>query len=280
MYKLGLIGYPLSHSISGVIQKAGLKSLNLDGSYEILETPPEDLINRIKYLKTNDYDGFNVTIPLKVPISLFLESVDKYADIAGCANTIKIDKKDKSFHGYNTDVLGFQKAIPNDFSLKGKKASILGTGGAARAVTIGIAELGIKQIDYYTRNIINSSDTISYFRKHFPEVQINVYQIQVLKELEKTDILINTTPIGMRSKAMNELPISTEVLSTMNKDTLVYDVIYNPIKTALLEEAEKLGLRTVNGLDMLIYQGAKALEIWTGEYPDVKDMKIAALQAL
>ncbi len=280
MYKLGLIGYPLSHSISGVIQKAGLKSLNLDGSYEILETPPEDLINRIKYLKTNDYDGFNVTIPLKVPISLFLESVDKYADIAGCANTIKIDKKDKSFHGYNTDVLGFQKAIPNDFSLKGKKASILGTGGAARAVTIGIAELGIKQIDYYTRNIINSSATISYFRKHFPEVQINVYQIQVLKELEKTDILINTTPIGMRSKAMNELPISTEVLSTMNKDTLVYDVIYNPIKTALLEEAEKLGLRTVNGLDMLIYQGAKALEIWTGEYPDVKDMKIAALQAL
>jgi len=280
MYKLGLIGYPLSHSLSGIIQQAGLKSLNLEGSYEILETPPEDLINRIKYLKTNNYDGFNVTIPLKVPIALFLESVDKYADIAGCANTIKINKEDKTFHGYNTDVLGFQKAIPTDFSLKNKTASILGTGGAARAATIGIAELGIKQIDFYTRNIINSSNTIKYFREKFPEIKINVFQIQVLNELENTDILINTTPIGMRSKAMNEMPISKEVLSTMKKDALVYDVIYNPIKTALIEEAENFGYRTVNGLDMLIYQGAKALEIWTGKYPDVKDMKIAALQAL
>lgn len=280
MYKLGLIGYPLSHSISGVIQQAGLKSLNLEGSYEILETPPDDLVNRIKFLKTNNYNGFNVTIPLKVPMTLFLETFDKYADMAGCANTIKIDSKDKSLHGYNTDVSGFQKAIPEDFSIEGKTASILGTGGAARAVTIGIAELGIKQIDYYTRNIINSADTISYFRKKFPNIKINVYQIQVLETLSNTDILINTTPIGMKSKAMDEMPVSSEILSTMKKTSLVYDVIYNPMKTLLLKEAEQQGLRTVNGLDMLIYQGAKALEIWTGQYPDVKDMKIAALQVL
>ena len=280
MYKLGLIGYPLSHSISGVIQKAGLKSLNLEGSYEILETNPEDLINRIKFLKVNDYTGFNVTIPLKVPIALFLETVDKYADIAGCANTVKIDPKDKSFHGYNTDVYGFQNAIPKDFDLKNKTVSILGTGGASRAATIGVAELGVKEINSYTRNIINSSNTIKYFREKFPEIKINVYQIQVLSDLSNTDMLVNTTPIGMRSKAMGEMPVSNEVLKTMKKDALVYDVIYNPMKTALLENAEKNGLRTVNGLDMLIYQGAKALEIWTGKYPDVKDMKIAALQVL
>lgn len=280
MYKLGLIGYPLSHSISGVIQKAGLKSLNLEGSYEILETNPEDLINRIKFLKVNDYTGFNVTIPLKVPIALFLETVDKYADIAGCANTVKIDPKDKSFHGYNTDVYGFQNAIPKDFDLKDKTVSILGTGGASRAATIGVAELGVKEINFYTRNIINSSNTIKYFREKFPEIKINVYQIQVLSDLSNTDMLVNTTPIGMRSKAMGEMPVSNEVLKTMKKDALVYDVIYNPMKTALLENAEKNGLRTVNGLDMLIYQGAKALEIWTGKYPDVKDMKIAALQVL
>lgn len=280
MYKLGLIGYPLSHSISGVIQKAGLKSLNLEGTYEILETNPEDLINRIKYLKVNDYTGFNVTIPLKVPIALFLETVDKYADIAGCANTIKIDPKDKSFHGYNTDVYGFQNAIPKDFDLKGKAVSILGTGGASRAATIGVAELGVKEINFYTRNIINSSKTVNYFREKFPEIKINVYQIQVLSNLSNTDMLVNTTPIGMRSKAMGEMPVSNEVLASMKKDSLVYDVIYNPMKTALLENAEKNGLRTINGLDMLIYQGAKALEIWTGKYPDVKDMKIAALQVL
>lgn len=280
MYKLGLIGYPLSHSISGVIQKAALESLNIEGTYEILETDPEDLINRIKYLKVNDYTGFNVTIPLKVPISLFLETVDKYADIAGCANTIKIDPKDKSFHGYNTDVYGFQAAIPKDFNLKDKTVSVLGTGGASRAVTIGVAELGAKEINYYTRNIINSSNTIKYFREKFPEIKINVYQIQVLNDLSNTDMLVNTTPIGMRSKAMGEMPVSKEVLTTMKKEALVYDVIYNPMKTALLEEAEKQGLKTVNGLDMLIYQGAKAMEIWTGKFPDVKDMKIAALQVL
>lgn len=280
MYKLGLIGYPLSHSISGVIQKAGLQSLNLEGTYDILETNPEDLINRIKYLKVNDYNGFNVTIPLKVPIALFLETVDRYADIAGCANTIKVDPKDKSFHGYNTDIYGFQNAIPKDVDLKGKTVSILGTGGASRAATIGVAELGVKEINFYTRNIINSSNTVNYFREKFPEIKINVYQIQVLSDLSNTDMLVNTTPIGMRSKAMGEMPVSKTVLASMKKESLVYDVIYNPMKTALLEEAEKQGLRTINGLDMLIYQGAKAMEIWTGKYPDVKDMKIAALQVL
>ena len=80
MYKLGIIGYPLSHSISAAIQKAGFESLSLDGSYDVLETPPEDLISRIKFLKSNDYAGFNVTIPLKVPMSLFLDDIDDYAN--------------------------------------------------------------------------------------------------------------------------------------------------------------------------------------------------------
>lgn len=90
MFKLGIIGYPLGHSISAVIQKAGLKSIGLEGSYDVMETPPEDLINRIKFIKTNGYNGFNVTIPLKVPMSLFLDDIDDYANIAGCVNTVKV----------------------------------------------------------------------------------------------------------------------------------------------------------------------------------------------
>ena len=105
MYKLGLIGYPLGHSMSAVIQQAGFKSIGETGSYDILETPPEDLINRIKDLKVNNYNGFNVTIPLKVPIALFLDEIDETANIAGCANTVKI-LPDKSFKGYNTDIYG------------------------------------------------------------------------------------------------------------------------------------------------------------------------------
>ena len=106
MTKLGLIGYPLSHSMSAVIQEEALKSVGLEGSYEILETEPEDLIDRVKFLKSRGYEGFNVTIPLKVPITLFLDQVDNISNMAGCANTVKI-MSDKSLFGYNTDVLRF-----------------------------------------------------------------------------------------------------------------------------------------------------------------------------
>lgn len=166
MFKLGIIGYPLGHSISAVIQKAGLKSIGLEGSYDVMETPPEDLINRIKFIKTNGYNGFNVTIPLKVPMSLFLDDIDDYANIAGCVNTVKVGD-DKYFFGYNTDIYGFKKAIPETINLAGKNASILGTGGASRAAVVGLAEKGVKEIDFYTRNIINSRQTLEYVRANF-----------------------------------------------------------------------------------------------------------------
>ena len=147
MYKLGIIGYPLGHSISATIQKAGLNSIGEDVQYDVMETSPEDLVSRIKYIKSSGYDGFNVTIPLKVPVSLFVDEIDDYANIAGCVNTIKVGEN-RSFSGYNTDIYGFKKAIPDEFDLKGKTASILGTGGAARAAVVGLAERGIKKIDF------------------------------------------------------------------------------------------------------------------------------------
>ena len=169
MHKLGIIGYPLTHSISAVIQKAGFESLNLEGSYDVLETTPEELIPRIKYLKTNNYEGFNVTIPLKVPMSLFLDDIDEYANIAGCVNTVKI-LEDKSFIGYNTDIYGFKKAIPDYIDLNKQRVSIIGTGGVARAAVVGLAEKGVTNIDFYTRNIINSRQTLDYVRHKFPTI--------------------------------------------------------------------------------------------------------------
>ena len=278
-YKLGIIGYPLGHSLSAVIQKAGFESLGLEGSYDVLETPPEDLISRIKYLKVNDYDGFNVTIPLKVPVSLFLDDIDDYANIAGCVNTVEITS-DKSFKGYNTDIYGFKNAIPSDINLNGKTAAILGTGGAARAAVVGLSEKGIKNIDFYTRNIINSNNTLEYMRAKFPNIVFNVYQIQNIRSLAGSAIVVNATPIGMKGYMADQMPLEYSDLDKLDKDTVVYDIVYNPVKTILIKEAQKRGLRTIEGLDMLIYQAQKAIEIWTGYSPDVKVMKIAALEAL
>lgn len=279
MYKLGIIGYPLGHSISAIIQKAGLESMGVEGVYDIMETPPEDLINRIKYIKANGYNGFNVTIPLKVPMSLFLDDIDEYANIAGCVNTIKV-MEDMSFFGYNTDIYGFKRAIPDEIDLRGKNASILGTGGASRAAVVGLAERGIKEIDFYTRNIINSRQTLEYVRAKFPEITFNVYQIQNIRSLAGTSILVNATPIGMKGFMADQMPVERVDLDKLSPDTIVYDIVYNPTKTVLIQEAQKRGLKTIGGLDMLIYQAERAMEIWTGKKPDTKIMKIAALEAL
>ncbi len=279
MNKFGLIGYPLGHSISPAIHKAGFKSLGIDASYELLETDPEDLVDRVKFFKHNHYSGFNVTIPLKLPIALFLQEVDRTADIAGAVNTVKIDDK-VIFKGYNTDVLGFKKAIPSDIVLTGKRAAILGTGGASRAAAIGLIDLGVKGIDFYTRNIPNSMDLLNYMRRLFPNVNFETHQIERVRDLSMFDMVVNTTPIGMLGRSADMMPLESAAILTIPKHAVVYDVIYNPKKTLLLKESEKSGLRTINGLDMLIYQAVSAQEIWFGRTPDFAEMKIAALEAL
>ena len=281
MYKFGLIGYPLSHSMSKVIQEAAFKSIGEEGSYDILETEQEDLIDRIKYLRAYGYQGFNVTIPLKVPITLFLSGVDNIANVAGSANTIKI-MPDSSLQGYNTDVYGFVEAIPKEIQdeIKGKNIAILGNGGAARAVAVGLSILKVKKLDFYVRNIINAAEMIEMIRRNFPEVEMNCYQIDSLKNLSEYKMLVNTTPIGMKSKAMGISPIDEHIVKTLSEDSIVYDLVYNPLKTELIRIAKRNGIRTIHGLDMLIYQGAKAFEIWTGKKPDIQAMKIAALEEL
>lgn len=212
-------------------------------------------------------------------MSLFLDDIDDYANIAGCVNTVKVGD-DKSFFGYNTDIYGFKKAIPETINLAGKNASILGTGGASRAAVVGLAEKGVKEIDFYTRNIINSRQTLEYVRAKFPEINFNVYQIQNIRSLEGTSIVVNATPIGMKGFMADQMPLEKTDLDKLNPETLIYDIVYNPVKTVLIQEAQKRGLQTVGGLDMLIYQAERAIEIWTGKSPDTKHMIIAALEAL
>lgn len=275
--KYGLLGYPLGHSLSEHIHNAGFKSLGLDCKYELLETPPEKLVDRIKFLKAENYAGFNVTIPLKLPVTMFLDEVDTSADLIGAINTVVINP-DKTMKGYNTDVFGFKNAIPSDFIIQGKTAGILGTGGAARAAISALATSGIKKIKLYTRNIPNCIDLLKFLRSKFPDIEFDAYQIASIRDLSDINILVNCTPIGMLGHAADMTPVEEAELKTLPEDALVYDVIYNPKKTKLLKLAQQNGYKTVNGMDMLIYQALKAEEIWTGSTPDFKDMKIAALE--
>jgi len=278
--KFALIGYPLGHSLSSYIHDAGFKSLGIKASYEILETPPDSLVDRIKFFKSNNYLGFNVTIPLKLPVTMFLDEIDASANIVNAVNTVTINPVTKELKGYNTDAIGFRNAIPEDFTLCGKTAGVLGTGGAARAAITALAQSKVKEIRLYTRNVPNSIELLNYLRKTFPYVEFNAFQIEQIRDLSMVNLLVNTTPIGMQGRAADMTPVEEQELITLPPDALVYDVIYNPKKTILLKLAQKHGYRTLNGVDMFIRQAVAAEQIWTGRTPDFKDMKIAALENL
>ena len=275
--KYALIGYPLGHSLSSYIHEAGFKSIGGEYTYELLETHPNSLVERVKYLKYNDYAGFNVTIPLKLPITMFLDEIDESADLVGAINTVIINE-DKTLKGYNTDVIGFKNAIPQDINLEGKSAGVMGTGGAARAALSGLISMGVKNIKIFTRNIPNSVDLLNYLNKTYPDIIFNTFQIEHIRNLSDIDMLVNCTPIGMQGRGADYTPVEEKELCTLPEGAIVYDVIYNPRKTVLIKLAQKNGYRTINGLDMLIYQALESEKIWTGKTPDLKDMKISALE--
>lgn len=278
-YKFALIGYPLGHSISKTIHEAGFKSLGIEAQYDILETPPDSLVDRIKFLKVNGYTGFNVTIPLKLPIALFVDEFDKYADVSRAINTVHI-KSDRMLSAYNTDVIGFKRALPKNVNLRGAHVGILGTGGAAHAAFVALSELGVGKIDFYTRNVPNAIEFLMYARETYKNIEFHAMGIEHIRDLSQYDMLVNATPIGMLGKSADMMPVENNALKTLKPTSLVYDIVYNPKKTRLIQASEKLNLKTVTGLDMLIYQAIAAQEIWFGNTPDFKDMKIAALEAL
>lgn len=276
IFKLGLIGYPLGHSLSPILYKTAFESLGLKYSYELLPTRSEDLIDRIKRLRVGGYYGFNVTIPHKIPVAMFLTKYDEFVNTVGAVNTVKIEK-DLSLTGYNTDVLGFMEPLKG-YDLEGKKAAVLGTGGACRAVCAGLNKLGIKEIDIYTRNIINSKETLETLRAGFDKIKINAVQNSLMKSFEDVDILVNTTPVGMKNYDEENSPVPESMFHTMNDNIIIYDIVYNPLKTQLIRYALNYNKKHICGLDMLVHQAACAFEIWTTEKPDWEKMKINALE--
>ena len=265
---LAIIGYPIEHTMSPVMQAAALEAAGLDYSYIAIPVPKGRLVPALDGLRALYFRGWNVTIPHKSAIMQFLDAIDPDAKLIGAVNTVVNDGG--AITGYNTDVPGFlMSLVAEGFVLDNSRAVVLGAGGAARAVTWALCKRRAKSISIGVRN----PEKAAVLAKDFaPFARIDVFDWhddEFKAQLKDADILINTTPLGM-SPNVDEMPPVD--LSLLPKNALVYDVIYNPSKTKLLATAQNLGLRTINGEAMLAYQGAESFRLFTGVETDAQVM--------
>lgn len=261
---ISLLGDPVNHSLSPYMHNLSFENLGLDYAYMAFEIKKEKIKDAVDAMKTLNVRGFNVTMPYKEKIIDLLDEVDNQAKIIGSVNTV-LNSKGKLL-GYNTDGKGFVKALEEkkiDFKLK--KVLILGSGGAAKSIAIQLALEGVKEIIIANRTIEKANIIVNIIKEHVKDVKINSINLNENKlksEIINTDILVNTTSIGMREGFLDSPIKETKIL---HKDLFVADIIYKPQKTKLLSQAQERGCNTMNGLNMLIFQGALAFKIWTGK---------------
>lgn len=258
---LGVIGNPLSHSISPQLHNTLSKHMNIDAVYVPFEVKKENLSDAIKGLRALNVAGFNVTIPYKNDVMEYIDEFSREAELIGAVNTVK--NENGKLYGYNTDVSGFVRSFKEEsgIDLKGKKAVLLGAGGASRAIAVGLAFEGVSRISIINRTISKAEQIANIINNNTLTVAecFCTNDLKVPEVLREGDIIINTTSLGMFPD-IEGTPVNFPFEFT--KGQVLYDVIYNPAKTRFLMEGEKQGLKTVNGLGMLIYQGIQAYEIW------------------
>ncbi len=273
---LGIIGYPIGHTLSPVMQMAAINAANLDYSYIAIPIQKGKLIFAVDGLRALNFRGWNVTIPLKTMITSLLDSLDTDAKMIGAVNTVVNDGG--ILTGYNTDVIGFVKSLNEvDFMPNDCNAVVLGAGGAARSVIWGLCKRNANHIAVGVRNPEKYKSMIEDF-KIFESVEIFHWETEEFKtQMKHADILINTTPLGMTPDIDEMPPVD---ISLLPEGALVYDLIYSPAKTKFLAKAEELGYPIINGMKMLLHQGMEAFRLFTGIEPDEKVMLKALEDAL
>lgn len=281
MKYVGVLGYPLLHSISPAFQQAALDHLGLDVRYEAWETPPDRLAQRLDRLREAGCLGANVTIPHKEAVVPYLNELDGVARRVGAVNTIV--RRGGRLHGHNTDVEGFLRALREDagFEPAGCCALLVGAGGAARAVVVALVEAG--------------AATVTIINRTFPRALRLVDELQPtaggtrLVALPNTDaswadsgagcgLLVNCTSVGLAgTPEERESPVPIDAIPA---GALVFDLLYRPQETTLMAAARRRGAPVLGGLPMLVYQGAASFRMWTGREPPVDIMLDAAGRAL
>ncbi|WP_407400779.1 shikimate dehydrogenase [Anaerovibrio sp.] len=273
---LAVIGNPVAHSLSPVFQNAAIEAAGLDYIYTAFPVADGKLEAAINGMKAMDISGLNVTIPHKERVMKYLDSIDKDAEILGAVNTIV--NKDGVLTGYNTDVKGFVGGMKEKgFDPKGKKAVLLGAGGAARAIIWGLIQEGVASLTIGVRNVPKVRPLVEYFSKYMEITLLEWSTGEFEAALERTELLINATPLGMCPYVEAMPPVNWD---RVPKGILAYDIIYTPAETLFLKTAREHGCDILNGEAMLVGQGAESLRLWTGIEPDTEVMKKALRQAL
>lgn len=259
---LGVIGHPIEHSLSPLMHNAALSNLGLDYVYLPFPIAPENLEIAIAGFATMGVVGFSVTIPHKQAIIPLLSEISPVAQAIGAVNTVT--RQGDKWVGTNTDVEGFISPLQTTYqqNWSQKKAVILGNGGAARAVVAGCIQLGFHEIHVVGRNIYKLKD----FQQSWESSPFaNKFQVHGWEELinliPQADLLVNTTPVGMYPH-VDQSPLSAEEMGKLPEGAIAYDLIYIPKPTKFLHLAEQQGAVTIDGLEMLVQQGAAALKIW------------------
>jgi shikimate dehydrogenase len=270
---VGLIGYPIEHSLSPAMHNRAFAARNLNWRYLPLPVHPERLGEAVAGLQALGFVGANVTVPHKEAVMSYLDEIAPAAQAIGAVNTMVVHGDE--LVGHNTDWRGFLTALSEGgFDPQDKRAVVLGAGGAARAVVYALAWAGA-QVAVLNRTPARAQALVKDFSPLFPALPLTS---QTLKErTAEAHLLVNATPVGLwpevdQSIWPEDLPFPDHLV--------VFDLVYNPRQTKLLRQAEAVGAKVIGGLGMLVHQGAAAFELWTGERAPVETMQAAASEAL
>jgi len=259
---LALIGNPVSHSLSPIMQNAAIKYLELDLIYIAIPCKNEDLKIVINSLKKMNCKGLNITIPFKEKVFDYCHEISAVAKKVKAINTLKLEEN-KVWSGTNTDIDGFIYPLKK-LNLVKKSSLILGSGGAARSVIQGLIELKLSKVTIISRKKNSLNELITNFKNDIEIEGLLSTNSEIDKLIEDTDLIINTTPVGMINTTNDvEIPFGESFWNSINSKTIVYDLIYNPSPTPFLKFCDKKGCMTIDGIQMLIAQGAKSLSFWT-----------------
>lgn len=279
MYKFGLIGFPITHSLSPWIHEEFLRRAKLKGKYSIFEIHPnESFAKAINHLKEQGIHGFNVTVPYKQKIIEFLDDIDSEAEKIGAVNTVV--HKNGKWIGYNTDGNGYLRALTSKYpniikeNSVTKRVLILGAGGAARGIYYAMMMHGFKNIDIANRTKKSAHSIAELKDKHTDTAILSLTEAK--HGIDTYDIIIQTTSVGMNPK-VNESIIQ---LKRLKQAAIVSDIVYQPIETKFLKDAKLLGANIHFGHAMLLYQAQYAFEIWTNKQLVISDMEVELEQKL